>query len=264
VLQKLEYRRVTEGELPYVSYLCLWGVSSKQKEAMKEHMEKRLEWIQKMWPKGLEIVVALGPRKSKKGLIEYLPIEMAPDPVKGENSLWINCIWVLPRFQKAGIGKGLMRHFLDEAEKVGGASVLAYERDKWFGYFDYMPAGFFKQWGFREVSRDETRVLLHLDLGAHATPKLLPTPSQRIEKKGQTAIDIFCNSQCPWCGWMADEISRKAKGPGIKLKHINTDEREAIEESGLSRGMAINGIPVIKRVAAWQEVKSAIESATSQ
>jgi hypothetical protein len=63
---------------------------------------------------------------------------------------------------------------------------------------------------------------------------------------------------------MADEISRKAKGPGIKLKHINTDEREAIEESGLSRGMAINGIPVIKRVAAWQEVKSAIESATSQ
>lgn len=227
-------------------------------------MEKRLEWIQKMWAKGLEIVVALGPRKSKKGLIEYLPIEMAPDPVKGENSLWINCIWVLPRFQKAGIGKGLMHHFLDDAKKVGGASVLAYEGDKWFGYFDYMPTSFFKQLGFRVVSRDETRVLLHLDLGAHVTPKLLPAQGRRLGKKGQTAIDVFCNSQCPWCGWMADEINRKAEGLGIKLKHINTDEREAIEDFGLSRGIAINGKPVIKRMAAWREIKSAIESAASQ
>ena len=46
---------------------------------MKGHMEKRLKWIEVMFPKGLEIIVALGPRKSKKGLVEYLPIEVAPE-----------------------------------------------------------------------------------------------------------------------------------------------------------------------------------------
>ena len=55
----------------------------------------------------LRIIAALGQRKSKRGLIEYLPIEIAPEPVKGEKSLFINCIWVLPRFKKKGIGKAL-------------------------------------------------------------------------------------------------------------------------------------------------------------
>ena len=76
---------------------------------MKEHMEKRLTWIEEMWSKGLEIIVALSPRRSKKGLIEYMPIEVAPEPVKGKSSLFINCIWVLPRFKKMGIGEGLMQ-----------------------------------------------------------------------------------------------------------------------------------------------------------
>ena len=136
MLQELEFRKVTANELPYVSYLCLWGIGKKQKEAMKGHMEKRLRWIEETFPKGLEIIVALSPRRSKKGLIEYLPIEVAPEPVKGKNSLFIDCIWVLPRFTKAGIGKKLMHYFLEEAKKIGGASVLTYEDDKWFGYFD--------------------------------------------------------------------------------------------------------------------------------
>jgi len=263
VLQKLEFRKITANELPYVSYLCLWGLSKQQKEAMKGHMQKRLEWIEEMWSKGLEIIVALGPRKSKKGLIEYLPIEVAPEPVKGESSLFINCIWVLPRFKKTGIGKGLMHHFLDDARKVGGASVLSYEGDKWFGYFDYMPTSFFKQFGFKQVSRDETRVLLHLDLGAHIAPELLTPKEQRVKKKSKTTVDVLCNSQCPWCGWMADEISRNVKAYNVTLKRISTDNRETIEEFGLSRGISINGKPTIKRMAAWKEIESAINRAAS-
>lgn len=226
-------------------------------------MEKRLKWIEEMMPKGLEIIVAFGARKSKKGLIEYLPIEVALEPVKGERSLFINCIWVLPRFKKTGIGKGLMYHFLNDARKVGGASVLSYEGDMWFGYFDYMPTNFFKQFGFKEVSRDETRVLLHVDLGSHITPELLTPKRQRIKKKDKTEVDVFCNSQCPWCGWMADEINRNIKGYDIMLKRITTDNRETIEEFGLARGISINGIPAIKRMAAWREIKSALEKAIS-
>ncbi len=113
-------------------------------------MGKRLKWIEEMMAKGLEIIVALGLRKSKKGLIEYLPIEDAPEPVKGERSLFINCVWVLPRHSKAGIGKGLVQHFLKAANEVGGATVLAYEGDKWFDYFDYMPTDFFRKFGLRK------------------------------------------------------------------------------------------------------------------
>ncbi len=255
----MEFHKIAVDELLYVSYLCLWGISRQQKEAMKEHMEKRLKWIEGMMPKGLGITVALSPRKSKKGLIEYLPIEIAPEPVKGESSLFINCIWVLSRCSKAGIGKGLMRHFLKEARNVGGATVLAYEDDKWFGYFDYMPASFFRKFGFKEVSRDGTRVLLHLDLGAHKLPMLV-SPKKRVTgEKGKIVMDVFCNSQCPWCGWMLDRVRRNLREfSDVTLNVVNTDKRDVIERFGISRGVFINGEPVIKRMASWKEIRSVL------
>jgi len=256
----LEFRKITEEEFPYVSYLCLWGISRRQKEAMKEHMEKRLKWIEEMMPKGLEIIVALGPRKSKKGLIEYLPIEDAPETVHGELSLFINCVWILPRHSKAGVGKGLVQHFLKAAKEVGGATVLAYEGDKWFDYFDYMPVDFFTRFGFEEVSRDGTRVLLHLDLGAHKAPKLIFPKSRKKSEKDEAAMDVFCNSQCPWCGWMVDNVRRNVrKYPGVTLSVIDTDPREIIERYGMARGISINRDPVIKRMATWKEVKSVLD-----
>ncbi len=256
----LEFRKITVSELSCVSYLCLWGIGRKQKEAMKGHMEKRLRWIEEMFPKGLEIIVALGSGKSRRGLVEYLPIEIAPEPVKGESSLLIDCIWVLPRFKKTGLGRGLMEHFLDDAREVGGATVLSYEGDEWFGYFDYMPASFFKSFGFEEVSRDETRVLLHLDLGAHTKPELLTPKHRRFEKKDKTVVEVFCNSQCPWCGWMADEISNRVNASDTKVELVNTDSRDAIEEHGLARGVSVNGVPIVKRMAAWKEIQSALSS----
>ena len=261
----MDYRKIAVDELPYVSYLCLWGISRQQKEAMKEHMDKRLKWIEEMMPKGLEIIVALGPRKSKKGLIEYLPIEVAPEPVEGGNSLFINCIWVLSRHSKAGIGKGLMQHFLEKARKVGGATVLAYEGDKWFGYFDYMPASFFKGFGFKEVSRDGTRVLLHLDMGAHGLPMLVSPKKRVIGEKGKMVMDVFCNRQCPWCGWMVEQIKRNMqKCSDVTLNVINTDRRDVIEQFGVARGVFINGEPVIKRMASWKEIKSALNKFTNR
>ncbi len=252
--QELDFHKISADELSFVSYLCLWGVGREQKEAMLPHMEKRLHWIKEMMPRGLDIVVALGPRKSKRGLIEYLPIEIAPEPVEGQNSLFMNCIWVLPRFLKAGIGTGLMARFLDDASKVGGATVLSYENDAWFGYFEYMPTSFFKRFGLKEVSRDGTRVLLHRDLGAQNPPQLIPARKRELETNRQIIVDVFCSSQCPWCGWMADMIRNNAM-PGMRVKRICTDSRKIIQKFGLARGISINGEPTIKRMAAWREIR---------
>ncbi|MFQ6086591.1 MAG: GNAT family N-acetyltransferase [Candidatus Bathyarchaeia archaeon] len=284
----MEFRKITIDELYYVPAICLDpSVNPKQREAMKKHMENRLKWLEKMVPQGLGVIVALENPKSEtlhypwagnirhadlavkgkvpKGLIEYLPVETALEPVKGENSLFINCIWILPPFWKTGVAKGLMRQFIEEARELGGATVLAYEGDKWFGAFDYMPASFFRKFGFQEVSRDETRVLLHLDLGARESPMLVPPKKRMIGEKGKMVMDVFCNTQCPWSGWMVDKIKRNIrKYSGVTLNVINTDRRDAIEQFGVARGVFINGEPVIKRMASWKEIKSALNKFTSR
>ena len=191
----MQIHEVSTEELDYVTVICLDpSVPSKWREAMKTAMDAQIQWLKTMMHKGLQISVALekpenvinslGPKNAKfsemtvhgnfpKGLIEYLPIEFAPEPVKGKKSLFIDCTWVLPPFWHTGVAKNLLERVIQNARHYGGVSVLAYEGDKWFGFFDYMPVNFFKKFGFKEASRDGSRVLLHLDLGADELPSLI-------------------------------------------------------------------------------------------
>lgn len=140
--------------------------------------------------------------------------------------------------------------------------MLAYESDKWFGTsLKYMPSSFFKKSGFKEVSRDGTRVLLHLDLGARKSSMLVFPKKRVIGEKGETVMDVFCNSQYPWCGRMVDKIRRSMRK---KLNMINTDRRDFIEQFGVARGIFINGEPVIKRMTSWKEIKSALNKFTNR
>jgi N-acetylglutamate synthase-like GNAT family acetyltransferase len=272
---------VSAEELDYVARLCLDPfMPPTWREAMQHAMDVRKEWLKNMMQKGLRILVALeksddvlrsfGARNRKirelvirdkvpKGLIEYAPIESAPEPVKGGKSLFVNCVWVLSKFWNGGVAKSLMERFIEDAKAYGGASVLAYEGDKWFGVFPYMPVSFFEKFGFKEVDRDGSRVLLHLNLGSDEQPRLIDAKTRKVGKSGKLVVDVLYSSQCPWSGWMADKVKRGIKKYGAVVNAINTDDRAMIEEYGLSRGVCINGKPVIKRMASWKEIDSAVK-----
>lgn len=280
----MKIQKITEEELEYVSAVCLDpSIGSRRREAMQVGMTNRICWIRKMMKKGLAISVALEKPEAKKinykwagemihadlavhgwvpkGLLESVPIRFALEPVKGENSLFINCVWVLPPFWRTGVARHLMKSFIDQAKQQGGAGVLAYEGDRWFGTsIEYMSSGFFKKFGFKEVARDERRVLLHLDLGAREKPELIYPRSRSLEKSDKTIIDALFNSQCPWSKFMVDELDKNLrKYPSVTVNIVNTDDRKTIEEFGMSRGVFINGRPVIKRMASWKEIRHEIE-----
>ena len=139
--------------------------------------------------------------------------------------------------------------------------MLTYEGDKWFGTsLDYMPASFFKKFGFKEADRDESRVLLFLDLGTGKKPRLIHPKARTCSDDDEMVIDALCNSQCPWSSWMVNQIKRNAKRyPRTSVNVVNSDDRKVVEEFGLSRGVYVNKKPVIKRMASWKEIRSAIE-----
>jgi hypothetical protein len=245
-------------------------------------MDVRKEWLKTMMRKGLRVLVALEESddvlhafsarnrkirelvirgKVPKGLIEYAPIEFAPEPVRGEKSLFINCVWVLSKFWNGGVAKSLMERFIEDAKAYGGASVLTYEGDKWFGYFPYMPMSFFRKFEFKEVDRDGSRVLLYLNLGGDAKPKLIEAKTRKVREHGKLVVDVLYSSQCPWSGWMVEKVRRGMKKYDAVVNAINTDDRTVIEEYGLSRGVCINGKPMLKRMASWKEIDSAVKQA---
>jgi len=279
----VKIQKITEDGLDYVSVVCLDpSINPGQRKAMQDAMIARTHWIRKMMQRGLQILVAHEKPKREtihypwagdishadlavhgnvpKGLLEFVPIELAPEPVKGENSLFIDCVWVLPPFWHTGVAKGLMKSFIREAKQYGGASVLAYEGDKWFGYFEYMPSSFFKSFRFKEVSRDGSRVLLFLNLGAEKPPAFIYPKTRPLDKCDKIVMDALYNSQCPWSKWMIDKIRKNMKKhPRFAVNIVNTDNRKLLEEFGISRGICINGKPVIKRMASWNEIQTVIE-----
>ncbi|MFX0027577.1 MAG: GNAT family N-acetyltransferase [Candidatus Hermodarchaeota archaeon] len=275
---------INDKELDYISHTCLDPSVDKQTRAlMGEGMDKRLNWIKKMAEKNLEILVAVEKPKNETihykwvgkmihselavhnnvpmGLLEYIPIESALEPIEGKYSLFINCIWILPPFWNTGVGESLINNFIDKAKKIGGGAVIAYEGDKWFETsIRYMPSSFFQKYGFKEVDRDGTRVLLYLDLGSNLKPHfILPKRDQYLEKD-KIRLEVFFNSQCPWSTYMINTIKKELLNyPKIVIRFINTDNRTIIKKFGISRGIKINGRPVINRMATWEEIKKEID-----
>lgn len=117
----MKIEKITEEKLDWVSAICLDpSIGPRTREVMQSGMIDRTRWIRKMMQNGLEILVALEEPKRKrihykwagyilhadlvvhgqvpKGLLESVPIEFTCEPVIGENSLFIDCVWVLPPF----------------------------------------------------------------------------------------------------------------------------------------------------------------------
>ncbi|MFX1476568.1 MAG: GNAT family N-acetyltransferase [Promethearchaeota archaeon] len=280
----MQIQTVNINELEYIRSICLDpSVDKKTRSLMENGMAIRTNWIKKMKQKGLEILVAVEKPKEETihykwvgkiqhsdlavfstvpmGLLEYLPIEYALEPIVGSNSLFINCMWILPPFWRSGVATALINEFINKAKNDGGACIIAYDGDKWFDTsIKYMPSSFFKKFGFKEIDREGTRVLLFLDLGSSTPPKFIQSKSEDLSKKDLLTLDLFYNSQCPWAWFMINSVKNKLKGyPNINLNLVNTDNRKVIENYGISRGIRINGKPVIKRMATWNEIKKEID-----
>ena len=57
---------------------------------------------------------------------------------------------------------------------------------------------------------------------------------------------------------MVEKVTKALKKYDTTVRAINTDDRATMEEYGLSRGVRVNGVPVIKRMATVKEVESAV------
>lgn len=83
-----------------------------------------------------------------------------------------------------------MRTLIEETKNEKGIAVLPYEEDQWFGFFDYMPAWFFRKFGFKGVDRDGSRLLL----SSTSVEPILPTysiPGSRLRRPKEVASLSF-------------------------------------------------------------------------
>lgn len=235
-------------------------------------VRRRILWAKEMRASGLRIAVAFLPGGEKAGLVECVPLEHSAEPVSGPGGLFINCLWVLPEHRGKGVATALLEHVKSWTQETGVLAVLAYERDKWFGYFSYMPAGFFRRFGFAEVDQDGSRVLMLLNtrsqLGAAVTaasysiirPRTHLTPKSA---EGKSVVEILVSSQCPWAAWMVHRAKEHLKSLAVEVRLVNTDDPSTAREYGLTRGVFIDGKPLLTRLSSGPEIARAVRASLS-
>jgi len=91
-------------------------------------LQKKIDWFNTYYKKGLRIKIAISENGSYQGMLEYIPGKYAHRPVEADGYLFIHCIWV--GFKKEFKGKGyataLVRACIDEArnETMKGVAVV--------------------------------------------------------------------------------------------------------------------------------------------
>ena len=238
---KFEIRDLTPENLGVEAVCC--EVENKD---LQQVADEKVAWLKHMMLKGLSAKLTYEDEKPV-GFIEYLPIEHAPIAVVGEDLTFIDCIWVFSPnpdkrpggFQGKGYGRTLIEAAEADAKKTSkGMAVTAYDHDFWF-----MPMSFFTRFGYKEVNRRGTLVLLMKAFEPVERPSFLKSKYKPQLLPGKVVVDAFWNAKCPM-GLVVMHRLREACaefGDQVVLKEICTNERKVIDQYGLSSGIYFNG-----------------------
>ena len=87
---------------------------------------KRREYLATATPRGFHKKL-LTVNDEVVGQIEYAPAEVSGCPIRGENIIVMNCIWVLRRAKRHNLGKQLLSDMIESEKNAAGFATIALE-----------------------------------------------------------------------------------------------------------------------------------------
>lgn len=221
--------------------LCLEDWSDDAKEAGP----KRLEWLERSEQHGLRAKLALDDNGVEGGMIQYGPIEHSF--VDGSGLYFVYCIFVhgykqgRGDFQKRGMGKALLRAAEEDVRALGGRGMAAWGISLPF----WMRASWFKKHGYRKVDSQSGSVLLWKPFTEDAQPpRWFPRVDRRPEPiPDKVNVTAFASGWCLARNLVYERAKRAAAeaGEGAVFREIDTSERGAVAEWGMSDAVFVDG-----------------------
>ena len=189
------------------------------------------------------------------GRVEFYPIENSFALLSGEDLYFMPCIWVLPEFQKKGIGKILIEKVIEETKDRSGVCTYAMESEGW------MPALFFKKFGFEDTGfAGPLKLLIKKHRETNLPLKLKPT-FEHIIKPDKVVIEVVEDPACPFMRVWQKKLIAIAKEFGDKVVIIEypvKDRSDALEYGYSS--VYVDGEEPFFEPAPVEEIRSTLEN----
>jgi len=195
----------------------------KKSKSKEMGYQSKLAWFKKNKPTMKLLHVNEGEYTSR-GFIEYTPIEKAWRAVKGKNYLFIQCLWVVGRWKKKGLGTKLLQEAVKDAKKQGKAGVVAISSSKnWL----YKSKIFLKN-GFKIVQSEGPFDLLVKKFKQAPDPSF-PEFKDRAKKYGKGLTVIYTN-QCPYIYDAIDIVRKFASKKKIPFKTVELKSASDVQQ----------------------------------
>jgi len=244
------------GDQEQLYFWCLEDWS----EEMKEAGNRKALWYRKMRDRGLRVKVAVDDAGRTGGMIHYLPIEHSP--AEGEGLYFILCIWVhgykqgRGNFQGKGLGRALLEAAERDARERGARGMAAWGLVLPF----WMKASWFRKRGYVKADRNGMAALVWKPFDFAQGLELVErpfadgaTPPKWIRERkrpepvpGKVAVASFANGWCPAMNLVNERARRAAAelGDGVAFQEVDTSDRAALLEWGISDALFVDGKPV--------------------
>ncbi len=229
-------RLASEEDIPF---LAACGHTEDDQE-IHDSVRRKTDWFKRQWKEGLISLIGFV-RGERAGCLNMFPVENCPWGPKGKDLLVMPCLFVTWDYQGKGLGKALMEKAIQIVMSSGRKGLVA------FGFSDpewFLPASFFRRFGFEEISQNAGERLMWLKFVDDAV-----APEQLVSRyiyrpiAGKIVVDLFFNSFCQTSDIEAQRVKEVAGEfrDKVVLNVYSAENSGVRERYKLSRGIFVNG-----------------------
>ena len=216
----MEYIRVTQDNLESEHICCAISNNRDVQVASKK------AWLAERLEEGLVFLKSV---ERGKCFIEYLPAEMAWNPIEAEGWLYIDCLWVSGSFKGHGYSNDLLAACISDGRAQGkkGLCILAAAKKKPF----LADPKYLKHKGFSVCDEADNGIQLwYLPFDPEAAKPAFKACARhpRIDEAGYV---LYYTSQCPFNAKYVPIVEQTAKEHGIPFRAIHLESREAAQNA---------------------------------
>ena len=216
----MEYIRVTKDNLESEHICCAISNNKDVQVASKK------AWLAERLDEGLVFLKSV---ERGKCFIEYLPAEMAWNPIDAEGYLYIDCLWVSGSFKGHGYSNDLLAACLSDGKAQGkkGLCILAAAKKKPF----LADPKYLKYKGFTVCDEADNGIQLwYLPFDPEAAKPAFKACA-RHPHLDETGYVLYYTSQCPFNAKYVPIVAQTAKEHGIPFRAIHLESREAAQNA---------------------------------
>lgn len=216
----MEYIKVTKDNLESEHICCAISNNNDVQVSSKK------SWLKERFDDGL---VFLKSTQRGKCFIEYIPAENAWMPIKADNYMYIDCLWVSGSFKGHGYSNDLLNSCINDSKEKGkqGLCILSSAKKKPF----LADPKYLKYKGFTVSDEAMGGIQLwYLPFFENANKPKFKDCAKNPHNKEKGYV-LYYTNQCPFNGKYVPIVEKVAKENKIPLKIIHLNSKKEAQNA---------------------------------